>query len=148
MLDLSELPNSEYQTSSDTINSAIMSLNFDTVLKVVRLPVFKNIDDGSDQDLLENIFESLRRKGVKYIVSLEVDEDPDRGHSDESITRCLQQFEIIEFDWRKTDLSSDIIHEIAPDSRVLRLYSSGNLGVLKSWAAHDGLFKFLKVGLL
>lgn len=55
----------------------------------------------------------------------------------------VDQFEIEKFDWRKLDISLDIL--TAPKSKIrdtvkeLTLYSSGNWSVLYHWASEEGL---------
>lgn len=55
----------------------------------------------------------------------------------------IDQFEIERFDWRKLDISLDIL--TAPESKIrdtvkeLTLYSSGNWSVLYHWASEEGL---------
>ncbi|KAK6515991.1 hypothetical protein TWF281_004581 [Arthrobotrys megalospora] len=43
------------------------------------------------------------------------------------------------WDWRKFDICSDTIQQAAPGVRLLHLYSSANIAVLKGWACEDGL---------
>ena len=55
----------------------------------------------------------------------------------------IEQFEIEKFDWRKLDISLDILTGSNHSDKLkdLTLYSSCNWGVLYHWASDDGLVK-------
>jgi len=98
-----------------------------------------NLDaTGSGRKDFQMIFAGLKRKGVKKIIRLVVDDDAETPHSDEVIEE-LSCFEIEEWDWRRIDLCSERIKIAAPRVRTLSLYSSGNSAVLWSWSGVDGL---------
>lgn len=99
---------------------------------------------------MENFFEWLHRKGVRYILQLEVQDlrttNDTKVHTDLSIRTCLQGFIVEHLDWRKLDMSPEVLHRIdaetpkakvnANDSmlRELTLQWSGNNAVLRAWS--------------
>lgn len=150
-LDLSEMAQGkgmEDQQSSRDIIKTIRSLSFGEILRFVRIPgdlTPINTASRMYSDRIIGILKHLSEKGVRYIIRLEAGSDPDLAESDEAIIELLKPFKLDELDWKKTDISSHVLLEAVPDIRRLHLYSSGNLGVLKSWAATDGLCKLSKV---
>jgi hypothetical protein len=78
-------------------------------------------------------------------MELQVDNDVDKPCKDEVIEEATKGFVIDSLDWKKTDMCIDVVFKIAPQVRKLRLYSSGNHAVLKSWSATDGLPLFANV---
>lgn len=53
--------------------------------------------------------------------------------------KALYGFKVEEWDWKKMDICSDVIHESSPAVREVSLYSSGNNAVLMGWASEEGL---------
>lgn len=127
----------------------VESLSFDQILRSVRIPGLsksKHTKSTIDSDTVANIFKCLYyRKAVTHIIHLEVGSDPDLAESDDAIIQSLEHIEVDELDWKKTDISSHVLLQAAPNVRRIHLYSSGNMGVLKSWAAEDGLCRLCKV---
>jgi len=65
---------------------------------------------------------------------------------DETIEELLHEnFKIWEFDWRKLDLSIDVIEVAAKDVKRLHLYTTGNWPVLFYWATSNIRRKLLEV---
>lgn len=127
----------------------IESLSFDQILRFVRIPGFsksKHTKPNMHSDTVANIFKCLYdRKAVTHIIHLEVGSDPDLAESDDAIIQSLEHIEVDELDWKKTDISSHVLLQAVPNVRKIHLYSSGNMGILKSWAAEDGLRRLCKV---
>ena len=124
------------------------ALSFDRFLRFVRIPgttKSEHTKPDTDRNSVVDVFEYLHNKGVTHIIYLEVGSDPDFAQSDIAITRSIKPFTVAELNWKKTDISSDILREAAPNVRKLHLYSSGNMGVLKSWGAENGLPSLSKV---
>ena len=98
------------------------------------------------------IFEWLRQAGVKRILQVIVDdstkpedEDP-RPHSDDAIFHCLVPFEIEVWDWKRLDISSDLIRRIGENHiSEVHLYCSGLDAVLRHWSDRNGLARLSKV---
>ncbi|KAG8169744.1 hypothetical protein KVR01_000489 [Diaporthe batatas] len=101
--------------------------------------------DGSGRTDMTLIFQWLREdKKVKTILKVIVDDLKEPSHSDEAIEACLDGMGVETWDWRKFDLSPDVIHKAAPKVRVVHLYWSGNNAVLLGWSATEGGLKTLK----
>jgi len=66
-------------------------------------------------------------------------DDRDRPHADAAIVEALYGFKVEEWDWKRVDLCSDVIHESAPTVKEVSLYCSGNNAVLMGWASAEGL---------
>lgn len=94
---------------------------------------------------MARVFNLIREKGVGRIMELQVDDDVDRPCRDEVIKASVKGFKVDFLDWKKTDVCLDVLLDVARDATGLRLYSSGNLAVLKSWSSHNGLPLFTKV---
>ena len=126
------------------------SIYFEHTLKEVRIPQC-NLDSDDTygfESLTSSIFHKLfHSKGIKKIISVVVNDDAGHPHSDLAIVQALREFHVEEWDWKKTNLCSEVIYEAARSTRKIRLYSSGNRGVLRSWSAEDGLQKLEMVGL-
>lgn len=66
----------------------------------------------------------------------------DRGNrpfDDDMIETALSGFDVEDWDWGTQDVCAEMIKQAAPNVKTLRLYWSGNAGVLDSWSASDGL---------
>ncbi|OIW33085.1 hypothetical protein CONLIGDRAFT_162519 [Coniochaeta ligniaria NRRL 30616] len=115
-----------------------------SLLRHVKLPANKSNEPAAleaRQEALRNFFALLKGKkhGVKNIVHLQVDESVDRPCPDTLIESALGGIMIDTLDWKKTDLCASVVVQAVPHVRSLYLYCSGNRGVLRSWAAADGL---------
>src|SRR5208282_4980410 len=91
------------------------------------------------------IFDSLRKRGVRYVLEVTVPDCPIHPHSDEAIIQCLKGLHVRHLDWRKRDLSVATLLQAAPEVEEVHLYSSGNLDVLSHWASYEGLYHLPKV---
>ncbi|OAG40477.1 hypothetical protein AYO21_05377 [Fonsecaea monophora] len=118
-------------------------------------------DGGSQQEnpclghsSLVSVFDKLVSVDVRNILRLHVeDRDPDvPAHTDAAIERAIlgQEFfgsgntrkEAIKvelWDWKKIDLSIDVIRFAAPEVVQVNLYWSGNKTVLTAWACAEGI---------
>ncbi|KAI9793750.1 MAG: hypothetical protein M1833_000696 [Piccolia ochrophora] len=85
------------------------------------------------------IFNFLRQKGVKRVLSVLVDDMDVPAHSDESIEHALEGLKVEVWNWRKFDLCVETIRVAAPEAREVHLYWSGNNTVLNGWSAPGGL---------
>lgn len=94
---------------------------------------------------LTKIFDWLRKNHVNKIIKVIIVDDGDTSHSDSAIREAVRGFDIRVWDWKKTDLCSDVIFDVASDVEEVTLYSSGNNAVLLGWASLDGFMKFPKV---
>ena len=91
------------------------------------------------------LFNWLRKKKkVKRIVKLIVEDDPDLPCQDETIKKCLQGFEVRNLDWNKDDIDISTLRECAPNVRELWLLWSGRGSTLLGWANKDGGLTTLK----
>ncbi|UZP32326.1 hypothetical protein NXS19_000142 [Fusarium pseudograminearum] len=148
----------------------------DNVLMYARFPVVRVERSGrraparrarGRQDM-EFFAEWLRRKGVDRILNLQVQEDSQEPHSDESIQIVLRHFTVEHLDWQKPDLDPLIICERAnigsidqeswdidstntlikprKDLRQLTLKWSGSNAVLRAWSEPTGLPQLLGLG--
>ncbi len=85
------------------------------------------------------VFERLRKQGVKTILKVMVDDSHTISHSDEAIEDALKGMDVEIWDWRRTDLCSEVIFNVAPKVREVSLYWSGNNAVLRGWGEEGGL---------
>ncbi|KAI9737165.1 MAG: hypothetical protein M1834_000758 [Cirrosporium novae-zelandiae] len=157
--DLLELANLKHGVSESALRRLIEGLKFESILKYVRIPSY-TLSTASNGTGLSNsrrkeqqlvgkgdfqlIFNLLKLRGVKKIISINVDDDDESPHSDEAIEK-VAPFDIEEWDWRRVDLCSSVIYTAAKNARKIFLYSSGNNAVLHSWSAVDGLNRFEKL---
>ncbi|KAK7409057.1 hypothetical protein QQX98_008761 [Neonectria punicea] len=95
--------------------------------------------DGAGRRDLCYIFERLRKKGVKTILKVIVDDSVAPAHSDEAIESALKLMDVEVWDWKKTDLCSEVIRKVASRVREVHLYWSGNNAVLRGWSEEGGL---------
>lgn len=98
-----------------------------------------------DAAYIIEVFEWLSKKGVKKILKVKVDDNPDRYCSEETIERCLACMEEIMFlDWNRPDLS---VPALSKANRLieLHLYSTGTNAVLHHWSDQNGLVQLPKV---
>ncbi|KAK8023411.1 intracellular serine protease [Apiospora marii] len=99
--------------------------------------------DGTGRTDLINIFRWLTRdKKVDTIFKIIVDDLKEPSHQDDAIESCLESVKGLEtWDWKKLDLSPDVIQRAAPDARVVHMYWSGMNAVLRAWSEPEGLRK-------
>lgn len=95
-------------------------------------------DGGGRQDFCY-IFERLRKKGVRTILKVIIDDLAMLAHSDEAIENCLNLLGVSIWDRKKTNLCSDVIFKGAPRVCDVHLYWSGNHAVLRGWSEEVGL---------
>ncbi|KAF4451630.1 hypothetical protein F53441_5486 [Fusarium austroafricanum] len=97
-------------------------------------------DEAGKRDLCY-IFDRLRAKGVKTILSVIVDDSASPAHSDEAIEDALKTMDVEIWDWNRVDLCTEVIFKAAPKAREVHLYWSGNNAVLRGWSEEGGLKK-------
>ncbi len=95
--------------------------------------------DGKGRSDMVFLFNFLRKKGVKRIIRVIVDDILDPAHSDEAIEKALGGLKVEVWDWRKIDLCTETILAAAPDAREVFLYWSSNNAVLRGWSEPGGL---------
>jgi hypothetical protein len=147
-----------YQFSSQNISEKPLEegldhLKFEDVLQYVALPYMQlerkpssskaikkplKPDSNGRSDMVF-LFEFLRKKGVKRIIRVIVDDTQKPAHSDEAIERALGGLKVEIWDWRKPDLCIETIYTAAPDTREVCLYWGGNNAVLRGWSEPGGL---------
>lgn len=102
--------------------------------------------DGNGRRDMEHLFEWLRdEKQVRIILKVIVDDLREPAHSDDTIETCLRKMGVEIWEWKKMDLSPKVIQSVAPNSRIVHLYWSGNNTVLLGWGASQGLGKLEKL---
>ncbi|KAM0254704.1 hypothetical protein ACHAQJ_006485 [Trichoderma viride] len=95
--------------------------------------------DGEGRRDLCYIFDRLRKKGVKTILKVIIDDSVMPAHSDEAIEDALKFMDVEIWDWKRTDLCSEVICRVASKAREVNLYWSGNNAVLRGWSEEGGL---------
>jgi hypothetical protein len=85
------------------------------------------------------VFNQLRAKGVTTVLKVIVDDLAKHSHSEEAIEEALKGLDIEIWDWKRPDLCSEVIYNVAPNAREVHLYWSGNNAVLRGWAEDRGL---------
>lgn len=98
-------------------------------------------DLGTGRRDLVDVFDGLRRRGVGTVLKVVVDDSLDPPHTDEAIEEALRNLDVEVWDWRKPDLSTEVIYNAAPRVREVHLYWGGNNAVLRGWAEDGGLKK-------
>ncbi|KAI0965231.1 hypothetical protein F4678DRAFT_340691 [Xylaria arbuscula] len=155
-----DLTGTTSKITKDRIEIGLSYLNFEDILQYVAIPrleveydsikprtdprAAKSNSSGSKDMLL--LFSWLRNtKGVKRILKVIVEDLHSPAHSDETIESCLEGMCVEIWDWKKIDLSPDVLHKVAPDVQVAHLYWSGNNSILRAWSEVEGLKKLLKL---
>lgn len=65
---------------------------------------------------------------------------------DEAIVQCLRGLKIEIWNWRRMNISSELIRKVAGSSvKEVYLYCSGNNAVLRSWSEKRGLAQLTQV---
>lgn len=100
--------------------------------------------EGSGRRDLVQVFNTLHQRGVRTILKVVVDdsvadEPSSPPHTDEAIEKALGGMGVEIWDWKKTDLSTEVIYAAAPRVRQVHLYWSGNNAVLRGWSEEGGL---------
>ncbi|KAK5656680.1 hypothetical protein OQA88_4660 [Cercophora sp. LCS_1] len=101
--------------------------------------------EGSGRHDLVQVFMTLRQKGVRSIIRAMVDDSFTPPHTDEAIEEALRGMDVEIWDWKKTDLSTEVIYTAAPRVREVHLYWSGNNAVLRGWSEEGGLKKLVEL---
>lgn len=96
-------------------------------------------NDGTGRRDLVQVFDGLRRKGVKTILKVVVDDTLVPPHTDEAIEEALRNMDVEVWDWKKVDLCTEVIYNAAPGVREVHLYWGGNNAVLRGWSEEGGL---------
>jgi hypothetical protein len=147
---------------------------FEKKLLYVYLPDLQVFAGGIAQDCIRALFSWLKEQGVESIIDLCIPDIIHRPMSEDFLSEnVLQHFSIERLDWRKLDVDLFALRDLAPDRNdqafptlatdirnrtrrqetlsladsltKLKLYSSGNWGVLYHWASSHGLPCFKKV---
>ncbi|KAL7937004.1 hypothetical protein V8C35DRAFT_213161 [Trichoderma chlorosporum] len=95
--------------------------------------------DGDGRRDLCYIFDRLRKRGVKTILKVIIDDSVSPAHSDEAIEDALKFMDVEIWDWKRIDLCSEVICRVASKAREVNLYWSGNNAVLRGWSEEGGL---------
>ncbi|KAK3400893.1 hypothetical protein B0T20DRAFT_154676 [Sordaria brevicollis] len=100
---------------------------------------------ANDADNIIKVFQWLKGKGVKKILKVVVEDNPNRFCSEETIETCLKSMEEIRFlNWNKRDLAVPTLSH-AKNLTELTLYSSGINAVLHHWSDQTGLITLPKL---
>ncbi|KAK8085847.1 hypothetical protein PG997_007118 [Apiospora hydei] len=159
--DLSNLNHTVKSISDSQITEGLRHQDFEDVLQYIAIPQLRVEDadappkrelgqrptrsDGTGRTDLVSIFRWLAgdKKGckkVKTVFKIIVDDLKEPSHQDGAIESCLASIKGVEtWDWKKFDLSPDVIHTAAPGAKVVHVYWSGNNAVLRAWGEPDGL---------
>ena len=129
-----------------------LNIEFESVLRYVHFPDLSqktlSEDSKTERQEIPLILLWLRQKGVKTILRLVVPDCRMNPLNEEAISKCLEDFEVEELNWRRLDLGIEPIVSLAPTLAVLHLYSSGNWAVLCHWVSKEGLERLKKVCML
>jgi hypothetical protein len=138
------------------VEKTLSFLNFEDILQYVAIPKL-NIEESTtlanmkrprgrayrNESLgrsdLGYIFDRLREKNVKTVLKVIVDDTVEPAHSDEAIEDALRDMGVEIWDWKKTDLCSEVIYKVSPNLREVHLYWSGNNAILRGWGEPGGL---------
>ncbi len=80
-----------------------------------------------------------RSRGVNGIYQLSIRDSPYLPHSEDRISESLEGFDIESLDWKRADLSIDLIADHCPNLKILHLYA-GSWASLSYWISKDGLY--------
>ncbi|KAI1325407.1 hypothetical protein F5Y16DRAFT_377936 [Xylariaceae sp. FL0255] len=142
--------------------AGLRHLAFEDVLQYVAIPAIdmevvnkpgrkKQVDyrGGRGRSDLEWLFNWLRSvKKVSIILKVIVEDLREPAHRDEAIENCLTGMGVEEWDWRKRDLSPDVLQRVAPNAHTVHLYWSGNNAILRAWSEPDGLHQLPQLELI
>ncbi|KAI5849002.1 hypothetical protein BZA05DRAFT_80380 [Tricharina praecox] len=85
------------------------------------------------------VFNWLRKRKVKKIIKLTVEDKERLPHSDRTIEEALKDIEVEILDWQQEDLCSDKIALAAKNVVEISLYTSGKRAILQNWCGKNGL---------
>ena len=154
------VPANPQKTSFDGFAESYGSFNLDNALLYVHfgqvdleqlvLRVRRNetsSDRGTGKKDMQQFFKWLRKKEVKSIVKVIVEDRKSPAHSDQVIEEALKDLTVEILDWRKYDLCPMAIRNACKSSqlREIHLWWSGNNTTLRSWSEPDGLVKLEKL---
>jgi hypothetical protein len=94
-----------------------------------------------------HVFEWLKGKngGVNKVFKVRVNDLDGQPHKESDIRKALKDVEVDEWDWKKFDISSYTIVEVAKSVKTLNLYWSGSKEVLQGWSCKHTLATLPKV---
>ncbi|KAI8960596.1 hypothetical protein F5Y11DRAFT_329178 [Daldinia sp. FL1419] len=107
---------------------------------------------------LIEVFDKLYTAGVRNILRLHVEDSDSPSHTDAAIEKALQGRDSLEgnlksrpilvetWDWRKPDLSIDVIAFAASTVEHINLYWSGNQTILRAWSCLEGIPRLFTTG--
>jgi hypothetical protein len=138
------------------IKKTISILKFEDILQYVAIPKISiggdsnaantkkprgrvSRPDGDGRTDLVSVFTLLQSQGVNTILKVIVDDLDPPAHSDVAIEEALDKRGVEIWNWKKTDLCSEVIRKAAPKVREVHLYWSGNNAVLRGWSEAGGL---------
>lgn len=149
------------------IEQHISILDFENILQYVDVPMISSTEqvanqrskplrariqqDGGGRTDVQTVFELLRDKGVKTILEVTVDDLGHPAHSDSAIEKALcwgtpsQTMNVEVWNWKKVDISPDLICKVANDVTSVQLYWSGRNAVLRAWSEEEGLPKLARL---
>ena len=84
------------------------------------------------------VFDWLRRKGVRRIIRVVVDDTGVPFHADETIENALEGFEVEIWDWKRDHVPISVIAKSSSDVREVSLYYSGDVDSLEEWQRDGG----------
>lgn len=155
--------------TTSEIKQHISILDFETILQYVDIPIICSNEqpsrqksrgprslvaaqkDGDGRTDAQTVFELLRKKGIETILEVAVDDLEHPAHSDLAIEKALcgeastQNMNIETWNWKKVDISPDLIYKVASNASFVQLYWSGNNAVLRAWSEEEGLPKLAKL---
>ncbi|KAK8103407.1 uncharacterized protein PG998_010440 [Apiospora kogelbergensis] len=158
--DLTSLEMDFSTLSEGQIKQGLQHQEFENVLQYVAIPQLRVEKDadlprsepgqrptkpsssiGSGRTDLQIIFNWLKdEKKVKKVFRVIVDDLEEPSHQDEAVESCLKDIQGVEtWDWKKFDLSPDIILNAARHAKVVNLYWSGRNIALRAWSEERGL---------
>ncbi|KAJ8119714.1 hypothetical protein ONZ43_g3397 [Nemania bipapillata] len=98
------------------------------------------------------VFDMLAKNNIRTILRLHVDDLASPAHTDAAIERAIRgrdafsltdqrpsEIHIETWDWRKLDISIDVISNAAPNVVNVHLYWSGSWSVLSGWSSSNGI---------
>ncbi|KAK3314432.1 hypothetical protein B0H66DRAFT_583437 [Apodospora peruviana] len=82
---------------------------------------------------------------LQYVAIPKIHDSFNPPHTDEAIEEALRGMDVEIWDWKKTDLCTEVIYTAAPRVREVHLYWSGNNAVLRGWSEEGGLKKLTQL---
>ncbi|KAH6689409.1 hypothetical protein BKA61DRAFT_742753 [Leptodontidium sp. MPI-SDFR-AT-0119] len=133
---------------------AVVESPFESFLEFVQLPDLQcnttsqclcAVDSLRNVRETTTVFDYLRRNGVTHVLRVNVQDCLIHPHSSTDIVKSVQNLHVQEFDWRKRDLTINVLQEAVPDVESLTLYTSGSEALLEHWASKGGLIRLSKL---